>query len=146
MSVKKYKYDYFCGANITVAMGSSNTQDIDELAGISYNVIDSATPIYGYSSRLFDAVAPGQKLVQGSFVINVRESNYLYKKIVDGSGDETTLGPFNIKIQGTTPGGGAAIKTTIYSAYIIGKASTIQIDEQVILKEYNFIARDLKET
>lgn len=140
-------YEYFCGANIAIKMGDAV---VGELAGISYNVLDSKTPIYGYSSRLFDAVAPGQKLVQGSFVANAVEANYIFHKGREGSRDlsdlqkdVTNLGPFNISIH--MGGDEGAYEIFIASAFIIGQASTIQIDEQVILQEYNFIARDLKE-
>ena len=70
-----YPYDYFSGANVIVQL---NDQPIFECAGISYNEVDSQQPIYGYSSRLFDAVAPGQKIIQGKFVVNMVDGDYVY--------------------------------------------------------------------
>lgn len=70
-----YPYEYFAGANVFVLV---NDQPILEVAGISYNEMDSQQPIYGYSSRLFDTVAPGQKIIQGKVVINLVNPNYLY--------------------------------------------------------------------
>ena len=67
--MNNFGYEYFCGANVKISFnGNPNT----EVAGISYEALDSSTPIYGYSSRLFDAVAPGQKLIRGSFVLNFK--------------------------------------------------------------------------
>ena len=74
-------YEYFCGANVTLNL---NDIAVDDIAGISYRVMDSAKPIYGYSSRLFNAVAPGQKLVQGTFVVNYRGPNYIYDAMKRG--------------------------------------------------------------
>ena len=70
-----YPYEYFAGANVFVLV---NNEPILEVAGISYNEMDSQQPIYGYSSRLFDTVAPGQKIIQGKLVINLVNPNYLH--------------------------------------------------------------------
>lgn len=75
MATEKYPYDYFAGANVFVLV---NGEPILEVAGISYNEMDSQQPIYGYSSRLFDTVAPGQKIIQGKLVINLVNPNYLH--------------------------------------------------------------------
>ena len=76
-----YPYDYFCGANVFITV---NGQPILEAAGISYTEQDSMQPIYGYSSRLFDAVAPGQKIIQGTLVINQVDPDYLYESVLRG--------------------------------------------------------------
>ena len=76
-----YDFEYFAGSNVIVKV---NSQACLEAAAISYNYMDSKQPIYGYSSQLFDAVAPGQKLVQGSIVINYVYDNYLYDCITRG--------------------------------------------------------------
>lgn len=73
--------NYFSGANCFVKVGS---QPILEVAGVSYQEIDSQTPIYGYSSRYFDAVAPGQKLIKGNLVINFTRPDYLAYAIAKG--------------------------------------------------------------
>jgi hypothetical protein len=216
----RYPYEYFSGANISVAIGKSK---IEEAVGISYNVMDSKQPIYGYSSVLFDAVAPGQILVQGSLAINFVTSNYLFhsimgdraavagvtsstiaavkppeelitppknsnrrdvllkqltkamkdkdekrtlsiinelkadlmpslaeeemEKLVTVSKSPLLAGPVNITIRfgaerDSELGAPEGVHTiNIVSAYFIGRASTIQIDENVILEEYPFFAR-----
>ena len=76
-----YGFEYFSGANVIVKM---NEHACLEAAGISYSYHDSKRPIYGYSSVYFDAVAPGQKIVQGSLVINYVYDNYLFDCIKKG--------------------------------------------------------------
>ena len=221
---KTYDYSYFCGANVTLSL---NTQWVEDAVGISYSVMNSQTPVYGYCSMLFDAVAPGQKLVQGSFLVNFRSPNYVYLALKGGrdkernmaeevlrfrakadellgnkdelnekdiktlqsefgmtsaqlkatgkseaveqakvalkqkyygtvknpgevkiepmSRDVTLQGPFDITIaySGVSDLSTDGFKQTIYSAYIVGHGAAIQIDENVILEEYNFFARDL---
>tara|TARA_A100001201_G_C4095967_1_gene203801 strand:+ start:370 stop:1725 length:1356 start_codon:yes stop_codon:yes gene_type:complete len=76
-----YGYSYFSGANCFVKI---NGIPALEMAGISYQVQESTQPIYGYSSRIFDAVAIGQKMVRGNFVINFIAPNYI-ARIIDVS-------------------------------------------------------------
>ena len=59
-------------------------QPLLEAAGISYTEMDSMQPIYGYCSRLFDAVAPGQKIIQGSIVVNLVDPDYLFESALQG--------------------------------------------------------------
>lgn len=78
-----YGYDYFCGANVYVNI---NGLPALEVAGISYQVQDSTSPIYGYSSRIFDAIAIGQKIVRGAIIINFIQPHYLSMLIERGRG------------------------------------------------------------
>lgn len=50
---------------------------IDEVVQIQYSTATNKMPIYGYASELFDTVASGNLLVQGSFIINFVEAGYL---------------------------------------------------------------------
>ncbi len=43
--------------------------------------METKRPIYGYSSRHFDAVASGQVLAQGAILINYVDQNYLFRAI-----------------------------------------------------------------
>lgn len=81
-----YGYDYFCGANVFVNI---NGLPALETAGISYQVQDSTSPIYGYSSRIFDAVAIGQKIIRGSMIINFIQPHYLSMLVERGRGIAT---------------------------------------------------------
>lgn len=94
-----YDYEYFCGANVYLEL---NGAPILEAAAISYAVSDSKRPIYGYSSHLFDAVAEGQIIVQGSLVINYVRPNYLLAAIQQGDIDkEPTLFDTNVDTERT---------------------------------------------
>lgn len=73
-----FGYSYFSGANCFIKL---NGIPALETAGISYQVQESTQPIYGYSSRIFDAVAIGQKLITGNLIINFIQPNYLAQTI-----------------------------------------------------------------
>jgi hypothetical protein len=79
--MSSYSYEYFSGANTILTFAG---QPSLEVGAIQFNLIDSAIPIYGYNSRLFDAVAPGQVLIQGSFVINFVHPDYLWYAVKQG--------------------------------------------------------------
>jgi len=71
-------YEYFCGANVVIEIEGF---PILEAVGIRVNGQESKTPIYGYSSRHFDAVARGRVLVEGSLVVNYVHQDYLFRAI-----------------------------------------------------------------
>lgn len=113
-----YGFEYFSGANVVVKF---NGHACLEAAGISYNYLDSKRPIYGYSSVYFDAVAPGQKIIQGSVVVNYVYDNYLFDCIKKGMQmpvpTQGTPGPLNTLDQlvnnaYTTPNGLTAVESS----------------------------------
>ena len=69
-----YKPQYYSGSQAQIYF-----QDvlIDEIVNIQYTTVTNKTPIYGYASELFDTVASGNLLVQGTFTINFIEASYL---------------------------------------------------------------------
>ena len=71
-----FDYEYFCGSNTVVHLGNTA---VLEAAAISYSIQESKRPIYGYSSRHFDAVARGQVIIQGSLIVNFIHQDYLYR-------------------------------------------------------------------
>ena len=52
---------------------------IDEVTNIAWSVQQQTLPIYGYNSYTFDDVAVGSRIIQGQFVINFTQSNFLTK-------------------------------------------------------------------
>ena len=92
-----YGFEYFCGANVIVSVGN---MPILEAAGISYQVQDSKMPLYGYSSRHYDAVASGQVIVSGTLLVNYVHQDYLFRAIELGSGGGTVA-----EQTGSTPPG-----------------------------------------
>lgn len=73
-----YGFEYFCGANVIVSVGN---MPLLEAAGIQYEARDSKMPIYGYSSRHYDAVASGQVIVSGTLLVNYVHQDYLFRAI-----------------------------------------------------------------
>lgn len=70
-----YDLDYFSGNSAILYIGDVF---VDEVNSFAFTVQQSKIPIYGYASQLFDDVAKGQILVQGSFSVNFKESGYLW--------------------------------------------------------------------
>lgn len=73
-NAQTYPYDYFAGTDCKVFFGDIW---VDDIVTIQYNVTQSKTPIYGYASQNFDAVARGQVLVEGTLAISFKETGYL---------------------------------------------------------------------
>lgn len=69
-----YPYDYFCGADAKIFFGDVW---VDDIATIQYNINQSKTPIWGYASQYYDAIAKGQVIVQGNLSIQFKEVGYL---------------------------------------------------------------------
>ena len=137
-------YSYFSGANVTIKLNNNHTL---ECAGISFNLSNSAQPAYGYASQEFDMVLPGRKLLQGSFVVNYTEANYLSGIIssirgdtVEDITDRNEL--FDISIEY----GRSNLKRDLLlkNCYLISRGQTIQISEQVILEEFSFIGQAVR--
>jgi hypothetical protein len=70
-----YDLEYFSGAQMNMYIGDVL---IDEVTSLEVKVHQKKMPVYGYASQLFDKVAAGTILVEGSFTINYKESGYLY--------------------------------------------------------------------
>lgn len=73
-----FDYEYFTSANCVLSIEG---MPLTEVAGLRLSISESKRPIYGYSSRHFDAVASGQVLVQGALVLNYVDQNYLFQAI-----------------------------------------------------------------
>jgi hypothetical protein len=69
-----YPYDYYAGPDCKIFFGDIW---VDDIVSIQYNVSQSKTPIYGYASQTFDAIARGQVLIQGTLTIQFKETGYL---------------------------------------------------------------------
>ena len=73
---KKDYPEYFCGADVKFVIGH---EEID-IISLEYTLNNNKSPIFGYESETFDAVAKGTILVQGNFVIPYLDS-YILKKL-----------------------------------------------------------------
>lgn len=203
-----FDYDYFCGANIVLEIDGVT---LSEAAAISFSAQESKIPLYGYSSRHFDAVAHGQVIIQGSLAINFVHPGYLFEvlRVAKGEGfqvdlqkaqsDISAMSPENVDellktiqvnptqsgavveamknsfwdqvnsdgkpsyIVGQNPfdradscdititfgersaqnGYGGQVNLLISDVFFTGRGMPIQIDENVIVEEYSFFARNL---
>ena len=66
--------EYYTGAQIRVYFGYLL---IDEIASIEWAGTSSKRPVYGYASVEYDAVAKGQYLCRGAFIMPFKEVGYL---------------------------------------------------------------------
>lgn len=91
-----YDQEYFSGAQVNVYIGDVL---IDEITNLQVSVQQRKQPVYGYADQLFAKVAKGTVLVEGSFIINFKESGYLYtvlerfKSLTNGQ-SPLSLSPF----------------------------------------------------
>lgn len=67
---------YFSGIDAEIYFGETY---IDEAVNINFNLQQNTLPIYGYNSYIFDTIAQGTRLIQGSFTVNFTRSGYLYE-------------------------------------------------------------------
>jgi hypothetical protein len=83
---------------------------IDEAIQIHFEVSQNTMPLLGYNSYVYDDIALGSRMVQGSFAINFTKAGYMYevletlKSLNINSGnsrmpgiDENTLSDFDVK-------------------------------------------------
>ncbi|AOQ24713.1 hypothetical protein MTAT_20580 [Moorella thermoacetica] len=70
--------EYFTGADINIYFQGVF---IDEVTSLEFQLTQNFKPIYGYNSYVYDTLAAGQRIIQGSFTINFKETNYLEKKM-----------------------------------------------------------------
>lgn len=100
MSINRFfSYEYFCSANVVVEIEGF---PILELSGLQFGIAETKQPLYGYSSRFFDAVARGQVLVQGSILLNYVHQDYLYRIIELGVMKKANLSSADFKTASET--------------------------------------------
>lgn len=94
-----YPYEYFSGANVILELQGIPAE---EVAGVSFSINETKIPLYGYSSRHFDAVGRGKVLVRGSLIVNFVHKNYLYAITQTGEnvrGANSFVAPENIDLE-----------------------------------------------
>lgn len=147
-------YEYFSGANVKINFNLISTQneeiskkEVIECAGISYSYQNSRQPAYGYNSTRYDAVLPGREIIQGNFLINYVEPNYVFnlinpeaKPLETISGNTLLTPAFDIQI---VFGDDLKKSRILKNCFIVSLGQTIQISEQVLIEEYSFIARNI---
>jgi hypothetical protein len=143
-----YPYEYFSGANVQINVSDVSATDIKtmiECAGITFNVSESNQPVYGYASNLYDAVLPGRRIIQGSFIVNFHTGSMqleMLNKFLTHTSFVNETGSFDIDIY---YGVGGMNKTGIRlnNCFVISRGQSIQISENVIMEEFGFISRNM---
>jgi hypothetical protein len=92
------KFDFYSGSQISVWFGDIFLDDINSIQWVR---TQNKTPIYGYASQMFDAVAKGTVLIQGSFMINFRQQGYIpaIVAVIKNLYEEFRSGDPNKKVQ-----------------------------------------------
>lgn len=79
-----YTEEFFGGADVFIYIDDELYEDI---SAVRFSVAESVKPIYGYSSRRYDDLAIGTRIVQGSIKVPVRNTNA--DKYIAGSYKDT---------------------------------------------------------
>lgn len=69
-----FQSEYYSAADVKIFLGDIWVEDA---IMISYSMDEKILPIFGYASYTYDAVARGQRIVNGSLDINFKNSGYL---------------------------------------------------------------------
>lgn len=70
----RFGSEYFSGANVGIYFGDVL---VDEIFNLQFNLQEQIIPVFGYGSYTYDAVAKGQRIINGAFNIYFKESAYL---------------------------------------------------------------------
>ncbi len=118
-----YNIEYFSGSQVACYIGDIW---VDEITSMQWSVRQSKQPLYGYASTLFDTVAKGQVIVQGSFTINFKEAGYMWlvlNEYLKRSGKKTLLGPQT---------GSAEVSRRNIERFVDGEADTFANKNQLL--------------
>lgn len=72
---------------------------IDDIFDVQYAYKETKEPIYGYNSKHYDHIVPGNVLVHGSFSINYRHDGYLTQILNRIKGDSGDVTAAQVKIE-----------------------------------------------
>lgn len=72
--VDRFDTSYYNGLDVRVMLGDFVLSDV---VGLSYEVMEQVTPLYGYASYTFQRVVRGTRLIRGQFTINFKQSGYI---------------------------------------------------------------------
>lgn len=67
-----YTEEFFGGADVFIYIDDELYEDI---SAVQFSVTENLKPIYGYSSRIYDDLAVGTRIVQGVIKVPVRNTN-----------------------------------------------------------------------
>lgn len=159
ISESPYYEQYYCGTDVQIFI---NGQWFDSITTFQYGLTNNKSPLYGYASQYFDAVAKGTIIVQGQIGIvlsdmdefnkilkneskAIDQHSYIQRRDVSGKVYDTWIKPdgFDIIINygdlSTEYRGGTRRK--INSCHITNETSFVEISENVVMVVYNFFGQ-----
>ncbi|GIV21960.1 MAG: hypothetical protein KatS3mg023_3711 [Armatimonadota bacterium] len=72
--VDRFDTSYYNGLDVRVMLGDFV---LSEVVGMSYELMEQAMPLYGYSSYTYDRIVRGTRIIRGQFTINFKQSGYI---------------------------------------------------------------------
>jgi len=94
-----YWEDYYTGVDAVIMI---NGEWVADTVTIQYSLVSNKSPLYGYMSTTFDAVAKGTEIVQGQLTIAFTEPGYLYKLLSDDTDKSWITGFLDSSKDGVT--------------------------------------------
>lgn len=83
-----FQEQYFSAADIKIFLGDIW---IDDAIMVQYTLTEQLLPIYGYASYTYDAMARGQRIVNGAFEINFTSVGYLQQVLANADAIEYAI-------------------------------------------------------
>lgn len=82
--------EYYGGADIRVLI---DDKPYDNITSIAYSVREQKKPIYSYASRIYDDIANGSRIVQGTITVPVKNETAAQKKVVTTNNNHSIIIP-----------------------------------------------------
>ena len=74
VNYERFPPEYFSGSNIRIYFDDIF---IDEIILLTFTLQEQLMPFHGYNSYTFDHIFRGNRIVQGAFSINFKDTNYI---------------------------------------------------------------------
>jgi len=73
--VDRFDSSYWSGREVVYYFDNVR---LDEVIQLSYQVVERATPFYGYASYVADVIVHGQRLISGEITMNFKRDGYIF--------------------------------------------------------------------
>lgn len=76
--VDEFNSTYWSGLDANVFIGDIF---VEEIVQVQYQIVEQVTPYYGYANYTAQRMHRGQRVISGSFLLNFKQSGYLFSLI-----------------------------------------------------------------
>lgn len=123
---QRFKEEYFSGQDVRIYLGDIW---VDEIVDLRFQLVENTAPIFGYASYTWDAIAKGNRQVQGSFRVNFKESYYIHSilnqlELEQSRATEGTINEKKVSLQGITADHLLSTIESVYSETEFDKLAT----------------------